>query len=115
MKTLNFFAAALLSATFFFTTAFTAPDVTCPFPQNVTKVAETSSSISFDWDDCGCTAPTYEVYFVKDGNTSTTYKTSSSDFTFTNLAVGEYEFYFQTNCGGGTISGIIVIDDLITG
>jgi len=110
MKSLFFFAAFFLSVTL--CTASITPDLSCPAPKNVTKVAETSSSISFDWDDC-CSNQSFLVYYVKDGVTSATYQVSKSDINFTGLAPGVYEFHFSSVCLGTTSAEIIIIEDLV--
>ena len=100
--------------TFVLCTANTnSPDwVTCPSPSNVSKVGETSNSISFDWDDCGCASTGYEVSITRNGTETETFSASSSDFTFANLEVGSYEFRFYTDCGG-VLSAPVIIDDIV--
>ncbi|MBK9014139.1 MAG: hypothetical protein IPM82_08615 [Saprospiraceae bacterium] len=89
-------------------------DDTCPEPYNVHVTAQASGSISFDWDDCGCSSTSFKVKYVRkaDGYTSPEYSTGSSNFTFSSLQAGDYIFYFGTDCGGET-SGFIGADDLI--
>jgi len=112
MKNSICFLAFFLSVTFCFATASTAPDLACPAPKNVTKVSETPSSISFDWDDC-CNSQSFLVYYVKDGVTSGTYQVSSSDISFTGLSAGVYEFHFSSVCLGATSAEIIITEDIV--
>lgn len=105
------FLAFLLPLSFAFSNP-ESPDTTCPAPSNVHVTAKTSSSISFDWDDCGCFQTGYKVKYVRqgDGYNSPEYSTGSSAFTFSGLQAGTYTFYFKTDCGG-EVSGAIVIED----
>ena len=92
----------------------TEDEVTCNPPANVTTVAQSAGSVSFDWDDCtgGCTE--YKVWYVRqdDGYTSNKVTTSASDISFSGLADGTYDFYFATVCAGG-VSSIIGVEELI--
>ena len=114
MKTFIFSFVLFFSASFSFAINYSAFAMSCPAPQNVTKVAEDSSSISFDWNNC-CTGQYFQVYYIKDGNQSAVYSTSNSEFNFSNLTEGTYEFYFHSNCGGVLSAPIIVVDDIIIG
>ena len=99
-------------------TGFSMPsngnDTTCDAPTNVTVTAKFSSSISFDWD--GPDGSTYEVYYVRqsDGYTSPVYSTSSSDYAYSGLSAGTYDFYFRTDCGT-EMSEIIGIEEVFIG
>ena len=86
----------------------------CPAPANVSKVFSASSSISYDWDDCTGGCLRYEVRYVRlaDGYTSSWYSTSVSNFTFSGLASGDYQFLFKTVCIGGA-SEALIIEDII--
>lgn len=97
--------------------AFSTPSgmvTSCPEPTNVHVAGQSSGSISFDWDDCGCIAFVYKVKYVRhsDGYTSAVYTTTSSNFTFTGLQAGTHTFYFWTECGGEP-SGIIGNEELV--
>ncbi|MEZ4934793.1 MAG: fibronectin type III domain-containing protein [Saprospiraceae bacterium] len=87
-------------------------ETTCDAPNNVVVVSKSSGSISFDWDDCAGGCLEYEVRYVRlsDNYTSSWRTVSSSDYSFTGLYDGGYEFQFRTVCGGG-VSGFIVIED----
>lgn len=84
----------------------------CPEPTNVQVVAETGSSITFDWDDCGCATPTYQVYYKRGSYTSAEYTTTDSRFTFSGLSAGNYSFFFYTVCGAEASSMIIIVDTM---
>ena len=85
----------------------------CPPPSNITVTSQTATSLSFDWDDCGCAVTEYRVYFEKDGLNSQEYSATSSDISFAGLSAGSYRFYFYTVCGGVVSS--IIIDDVVLG
>lgn len=87
-------------------------DGNCPPPANVTETGKTSSSISFDWDDVA--GSTFLVYYTRDDYTSSVFTASVSNFTFSGLPAGTYDFYFQTDCGA-EMSEIIGITDVIVG
>ena len=86
----------------------------CLQPQNVQKTAQTTSTVSFDWDDCECIPTEYRVYYVVNGNASQEFAVTSSDFTFTGLSAGTYDFYFYTVCGTQQ-SAAIIITDIVQG
>ncbi len=113
MKKLVFLLAFAMTLTFSFANESIT---TCGAPTNVTATNYSSGAISFDWDDCGTTCTGYEVQFVRlsDGYKSGWLSTSNSDYTFSGLQAGNYEFQFRTVCGGG-VSSIIGIEDVITG
>lgn len=110
-----FITTCLLLVTFCFATTLNTSDFTCSPPQDVTKISETSSSVSFEWNSCFCPGQSFEVYYVKDGNTSTIYSVSSSGFNFTNLTAGTYEFHFRTVCASGSSADIIIAEDVVVG
>ena len=119
MKNLAMILTILIPLTF----AFTSPesiqtigpeislDNNCPPPTNIHAVDQTSNSVTYDWDDCTCANPRYRMYYVKNGVTSSLYMTAQSNYTFTNLSPGLYQFYFYRVCGGGRNS--IIIEDTI--
>lgn len=110
MKKLLFFFAFLLTANFTFSTPQDVAITSCSAPTNLTVVSQTSSSVSFDWNDCGCMLTEYRVYYTVNGQTSQEYATSSSGISFSGLSTGSYRFYFYTVCGGETSS--IIIEDI---
>lgn len=109
----------MISFLFPFLVMFSNPtniETTCPQPSNLHVTSNNGGSISFDWDDCGCaTGAIYKVQYLRlaDSYLSPTYPATSSDFGFSNLQSGNYEFYFWTDCGGGDASEAIVIEDLV--
>lgn len=109
MKNLFFVIVCVFSTVF----SLEASDVSCPAPQNVHKVSETSSSISFDWNDCFCSGQTFQVYYVKNGVPSAPVTVNSSEVDFSNLTTGTYEFHFVTTCISGTSVDVIIIEDII--
>jgi hypothetical protein len=90
-------------------------ETTCPQPSNVHVTARDSGAISFDWDDCGCVANSYKVQYVRqsDNYQSAVLSTGSSNYDFSGLQAGAYEFYFWTDCGGADANEAIVIEDVI--
>lgn len=113
MKTINFFFAFVLTATF----ASASPKhllwTECLTPTNVTVTSQTDSSVTFDWDDCGCDATEYRVFYVKSGQASQEVSTGSSNISFTGLSAGSYRFYIYTVCSGGMSS--IIIEEIMMG
>ena len=114
MKTIHFLFALVIAVSFAFTSPEN-PDLTeCPAPTNITIVSQNTSSVSFDWDDCGCALTEYRVFYVKGGQTSQEASTGSSNISFTELTMGgTYQFHFYTVCGGGVSS--IIIEDVVFG
>lgn len=96
-------------------TGFSMPengnDSTCPAPENVSITAKTSGSISFDWDAVG--GGSYLVYYVRqdDDYISPTYSTTNSEYSFSGLSAGTYDFFFVTDCGS-ELSGGVGIEDI---
>ena len=94
--------------------AFTSPQneslTECPAPANVNIASQAETTITFDWDDCGCSPQEYRVYYVKNGQASSEYSTGSSGITITGLTGGNYDFYFYTVCGAEASSQIIIQD-----
>lgn len=85
---------------------------TCTAPANVTVASQGTASVTFDWDDAGFGLTEYRVFYVRGGYTSPEYATTNSNFTYSSLAAGLYDFYFYTVCERGE-SDIIVIEDLV--
>lgn len=83
----------------------------CGAPTNLVKTEVTRSSITFDWDDVE-NASLYRLTAKKDGAKRANYTSSTSTFTFDNLAPGTYEFTFTTDCNG-EFSESIVISDVV--
>ncbi len=110
MKIAIFFLTVFLPLTFGFSMPETKTLTSCPDPANVSVVSQTTNSITFDWDDCYCSLTEYRVYYKKGGFTSSEFSTTSSDFTFTGLSAGTYDFYFYTVCGT-EVSGFIIVQD----
>lgn len=115
MKKLICFSALFFALTFCFATTSTAPESSCPTPQNVTVVAKSSGSISFDWNGCDGCGQTFEVYFVINGNASATYTVSSSEISFSGLGAGTYEFHFRQVCASGTSTDYIITEEVLIG
>ena len=113
MKNSLFLFVCSLVINIAFTTPSEHPDTTCSAPANVTKTAQTETSVSFDWDDCGCNPTEYQVYYTVGSQTSSVYSTTSSDITFTGLTDGTYRFHFYTVCGTEVSS--IIIDEVLIG
>lgn len=113
MKIFFFVSAFLLTCA----TGFSSPNPAgfsgCPALTNLSLVAQTDSSVSFDWDDCGCDLTEYRAYFVRGGQSSTEYPTTSSNITFSGLSAGTYQFCFYTVCGGVVSS--IIVDEVVIG
>ncbi|MBI5914134.1 MAG: hypothetical protein HY842_02060 [Bacteroidetes bacterium] len=110
------FLLPLLLLVFAFSEPEKASPLTCPSPANVHIAFQSSDAIAFDWDDCGCTAPVYKVYYVRhsDNYQSPAYTATASGYTFTNLPADTYDFYFYTTCGD-TTSGVIGNEEIILG
>ncbi|MBI1228019.1 MAG: hypothetical protein GC192_22495 [Bacteroidetes bacterium] len=111
MKKSMFFFAFLLTANFMFSKSQSEILTECSAPSNLTVVSQTSSSVSFDWDDCGCGETSYKVYYVKAGQASSPVTTPTSDITFSSLSSGTYTFYFATICGEDSSS--IIVEEII--
>ena len=90
------------------------PVLTCPAPANVAIVSQGTGSIAFDWDDCGCMLDAYLVSYYRQGDAyaSPVHETTVSGYGFSGLPAGTYDFFFQTDCGGG-VSGVIVVEDVL--
>ena len=112
MKTIFFFLSCMFATTLGFSNHQTVAPDTCPAPANVSLVSQTDSTITFDWDDCGCSPSEYRVYYKRGSETSSEFTTGSSEITFAGLASGNYEFYFYTACGG-PMSAIILEEVLV--
>lgn len=91
-------------------------ETTCPQPSNVHVTSRSAGAITFDWDNViGPTNVTYKVQYVRlaDSYTSPVYSNGSSDYGFSNMQTGDYEFYFWTDCGEEGLSEAIVIEDIV--
>ncbi len=97
---------------FFFTNPGSYSLGECPEPTDISLTGKTSTTASFDWPDAGSESD-YNVYYTCGEYTSSTFKTSSSNYTFTALIAGTYDFYFQTDCGSEVSEWIIVEDQII--
>src|SRR5690606_38217555 len=97
----------LLSCSFGFSNPNSTALASCPAPTNLTKTFQSTSSVGFDWDDCGCSPTEYRAYFVRGGQASPEYSTTDSNITFSGLSAGTYQFHFYTVCGG-VVSSIII-------
>jgi hypothetical protein len=112
MRTLAFFFCLFLSLSLSF--AFSnAPDYgtnDCDPISGLTQVAQTSNSITYAWDG-SADAEVYRVWYVRQGDlyTSPAYNTTNTSFTFSNLAPGNYTFFFEASCSE---SQAIIIQDL---
>jgi hypothetical protein len=89
-----------------------SPETSCPAPSNVHVTGTGTGSISFDWDNCNCFSTGYSVKYqrLSDGYTSPVIFVTSSDYTFSGLQVGDYKFFFVTQCGGEESSFICIED-----
>ena len=112
MKKAIFFFVFVFILTFSFANEINY-DVSCNAPVNVSKTAQATGSISFDWDDCTDGCVEYEVQYVRqeDGYTSSA-RTSTSAISFTGLVDGTYDFYFRTDCGG-PLSSWVGVEDMV--
>ncbi|MCB0522472.1 MAG: fibronectin type III domain-containing protein [Lewinellaceae bacterium] len=111
MKKSLFFFVLAITTCLAFTNAANAQLDGCPAPANLTVTAQDDGSVSFDWDDCGCSSPVYRVYYENNGFSGPVYSTGSSSITVSGLSAGTYRFYFYTVCGEGMSS--IIIEDII--
>ena len=111
MKT--FFLVSIFLTSFFFGFSNTTNnDITtnCPEPTNVTKVNQTDSSVTFEWDDCGCAANEYRVFYVKDGQASQEFVATGTNITLDGLTAGNYQVHFYTVCGG--MNSFIIVEEV---
>ena len=111
MKKSMFFITFMLIANFTFSNSQNAGLVVCSAPANVIIISRTSSSVSFDWNDCGCLMPEFRVYYVVNGQSSQEASSSNSGISFSGLSSGSYRFYFYTICGG--VASSIIIEDVM--
>ena len=112
MRTLTFSFCLLLSLSLSFGFSFAETNATCDCGpvSGLTQVAKTSNSITYAWNG-SADAETYRVWYVRQGDlyTSPAYYTTNTSFTFSNLASGNYTFYFEAGCSE---SQSIIINDL---
>lgn len=113
MKKSVFLIAFLFAANFMFSKSQDEAVSECPAVSHLTIVSQSSSSVTFDWDDCGCGDVTYKVFYVKAGQASSPIFTSTSGITFSSLSSGSYTFYFATICGEDSSS--IIVEDVVIG
>lgn len=112
MKKLMYFCTGILLLCLAFSTyANSVNHDGCPPPGNIILTAKTSSSVSFDWENCSCGTPAYHIYYVKNGQMGPVYLTGNSEITITGLSAGTYQFYFSTQCDGETSA--IIIEEII--
>ncbi|MCC6458912.1 MAG: hypothetical protein IT260_00475 [Saprospiraceae bacterium] len=80
---------------------------------NVWITSRTSNSVSFSWDR---TAPNYKVWYHKHGEpyTSPVLTTSGTTFSFHNLPLGSYDFYFEPIIEDEA-PGYVILEDLLMG
>ncbi|MBK8566133.1 MAG: hypothetical protein IPN76_23020 [Saprospiraceae bacterium] len=112
----KFFLMLLLAApTFFGFTAANESDLTCPLTTGVFTANKSGGDISFDWNNCSGGCVQYLVKYIRrqDNYQSQEFTTGTSAYSFSNLPSGNYDFYFATDCGGGSTSGWIIIEELI--
>ena len=82
-------------------------------PPTVSVSGRGPNAIAFTWGAVSG-AVSYEVWYVKvsTGNTSAVFNTSNTNFSFSGLPAGEYEFYF-TSVFEEKTSDYVIVDDLI--
>ena len=112
MKTFKIFFFFFLAISFSLNANSIARFNNCPPPQNVLLLSASNNSISFDWDDCGCASQIFQLHFIKNGIAGNTFQTNNSEFTFSDLDAGNYDFYFYSNCGG-VLSAPIIVEDFV--
>ena len=96
---------------FSFTTSTKVLEANCPPPVNLNVLSQSSNSISFGWNHSTSAEMEYQMYYIKDGNTSPVYSTVDSGHTFSNLSSGTYHFYFYSVCTPNATS--IIIEETI--
>ena len=87
----------------------------CAPPTNFSSTNQTTSSVTLQWNgSSGNTS--YKVWYVRtgDGYTSTEQTVSGTNFTYTSLPAGNYDFYLVAICPSG-ISEYIIMEDLLMG
>ncbi|MBK8567192.1 MAG: hypothetical protein IPN76_28675 [Saprospiraceae bacterium] len=100
IKILAFVFACLPSAMNLPTTTVVT-DCSCPSISNLQKTFQSSGSVAFNWS-AASGATQYKLWYVResDGFTSSYSYTTNTSFNYSGLAVGQYDFYFQTVCNG---------------
>ncbi|MBR4786536.1 MAG: fibronectin type III domain-containing protein [Bacteroidales bacterium] len=80
---------------------------TCPKPSNVAVTGSTQTSVTLSWTENG-SATNWNVEYGPAGymqGTGTTVQASTNPFTVTGLSASTmYDFYVQSDCGGGDVS-----------
>ena len=112
MKTLFFSFVILCIPSFGFSNTEACQILSCDAPTSLYITTQSHNSISFDWDDCGNSFTEYQIFYIKNGQTSPIYSCSKSEISFSGLSGGVYQFHFYTVCGG-TVSSIIIEDIMI--
>lgn len=86
-------------------------EISCEAP-SVVKTAHSSGYISFSWT--AVPGMEYKTWYVRlsDNYTSQELTSYSASVSYSGLPAGSYRFYFQTICGEGG-SSYVVIDDLM--
>ena len=106
------FLLFLMPITFGFSPVREVATCTCPTVSNAHKTGQGSGSITFAWNDSEATQ--YKLWYFREGNdnpSSPVYTTGTS-YSYSNLAAGNYTFYFVTVCGGEE-SGWIGVEDIV--
>ena len=117
MKNLLSVFALLIPMLYAFTTNPQSPETSCAAPTNVhvVGIGYVPGTISFDWDDCNGSCTGYIVRYqrLSDGYTSQDVTVTSSNHTFTGLQVGNYKFFFETQCNSEKSNAIVIEDRII--
>jgi hypothetical protein len=107
------FLTLFLSAVSGFASSTKPAPCSCPNVTNLQKTGQTSSSISYAWNNA-YSGTEFRVWYVRQGDnyTSGFFYTNNLSYQFTGLSTGVYTFYFQALCGEES-SGYIGIEDTI--
>ncbi|NUN99365.1 MAG: fibronectin type III domain-containing protein [Saprospiraceae bacterium] len=84
----------------------------CPEPYNLTVTGQTSSTISFEWDESGTPDIGYKVWYHRseDNFISPPVITTNLYHTFSGLSSGTYDIHVVAVCEADYSGGIIVVD-----
>jgi len=110
------FSSLLFTALLYFTPlaqSVSSPGaLACPGPE-VSIANQSASSITFSWAPVSG-ASQYKTWYRRHGASETSQQlgTSNTQFTYSGLPSGTYDFYFVTVCGS-EMSGFIIIEDLV--
>ncbi|MDO8365500.1 MAG: hypothetical protein Q7T20_01800 [Saprospiraceae bacterium] len=112
-KLLVFLALFLPSISGFASSSEPAAPCSCPNVTDVQETGQTSSSISYSWNN-GYSGAQFKLWYTRqeDSYTSGFFYTNNLSYNFTGLSAGHYTFFFQALCEEET-SGIIGIEDTI--